>query len=88
MEVELRGLKKNQSFVLKETLLDSEHNNTYNAWLKAGKPTKASGNDISQIRSAANLKTTVTHTFKSDESGNAKIKLILKEHSMVLLEIE
>ena len=88
VEVELSGLKKNQSFVLKETLLDSEHNNTYNAWLKAGKPTKASGNDISQIRSAANLKTTVTHTFKSDESGNAKIKLILKEHSMVLLEIE
>ena len=87
IRVELKGLRPNQTYRLKETRLDGKNNNTYTVWQNTGSPPASSKADLSALHEAATLKVFAETEMESNEDGVLILPLTIQRQSMKLFEL-
>lgn len=87
VELKIEGMSPNQKYLFEFTKLDKINNNTYQAWVKTGKPESSLGIDLSLMSKAADLSITDTTELVSNENGELILPINLFRHSMTLIEI-
>ena len=85
--LQLKGLKPNSTYHVKQTKLDQNNNNTYSAWEKAGSPAFLSKAEITKLKDVAYLDSRQKEDFVTDNNGNAKVEIEMATHTMQLLDI-
>ena len=85
--LQLKGLKPNSTYHVKQTKLDQNNNNTYSAWEKAGSPAFLSKAEITKLKDVAYLDSSQKEDFVTDNNGNAKVEIEMATHTMQLLDI-
>ena len=85
--VELKGLRPNQTYQLKETRLDGKNNNTYTVWQNTGSPPASSKADLSALHQAAALKVFAETEMESNEDGVLILPFTMQRQSMKLFEL-
>lgn len=87
IRVELKGLRPNQTYRLKETRLDGKNNNTYTVWQNTGSPPASSKADLSALHEAATLKVFAETEMESNEDGVLILPFTMQRQSMKLFEL-
>ena len=85
--LQLKGLKPNSTYHVKQTKLDQNNNNTYSAWEKAGSPAFLSKAEITKLKDVASVDSRQKEDFVTDNNGNAKVEIEMATHTMQLLDI-
>lgn len=85
--VNIRGLEANTSYKIIETSMDKTNNNTYNTWLKTGKPVSSQNIDLSPLQDAGELNPTGKYNIRTNRNGSIQIRLELENHSMKLIQL-